>query len=506
MTTWEELRTVALVGTERRALPPPAPDSWLADLSCVPGTQDKLSAEHVALQSAALLGIARRSGAATPTGEPPESASDLPSVDEVPPSDQALQLLQLMLSGNAGPSILANNLVAQWFTRCGERQQVLPHDMLVSVLDYVTTHTPLRDLTRPVIGERGRWLAARRDQWRWAQTPSIDHDRPEPSLLADAAQVLEMGKDQRSTACIAARAADQTAGRRLIATVCAQLDAAPRARLLGCFADHLNLDDEELLETALDDRSKAVRTTAIDLLNGLTESARAARLSRQLEPLVTKTGKLRVALNVDYPLPPEGDALRDLAPTTGGVIEQQWFDSLIAGTPLSWWEETLGLSPAKIVNMKSNLPNELAVAWTKAATAQKNTAWLEALFDKTRDPKLVPLLASVSAANVLRSAIQSDSAGNKIVALILHVPGPWSNDFSSEVIKWARTTNEGKGAQTRMSNLKLVMASRLDPSMQSELTTWLETVRDPNTGQLETHLRAVIQHLSLRTSIDSAFQ
>ena len=113
---------------------------------------------------------------------------------------------------------------------------------------------------------------------------------------------------------LALYADDPTAGRRLIADACGQLDAASRARVLAVLHEQLSADDEDLIESALDDRAKAVRSIAIELLNSLTTSQRARRLTATLAPLVASTGKLRKSIAVTFPSAPEGEQLRDLPP------------------------------------------------------------------------------------------------------------------------------------------------------------------------------------------------
>lgn len=504
MTTWDELRTVALVGTERRDLPASG-NEFLNQLPA------ELSPERMALHAAALLGIARRVGAPIGQAGPPAAdASGADTAEQFAP-DPAVQLLELLLSGNAAPGQISDALTQQWLTRCAEHGAVVPYRLLVRVLDHATGRAALRRATRPVLGARGRWLAGERETWSWASLAiSGDNPHAEPGDTGDTRSVdledlLQFPADERDAHIAAVRAADAAAGRHLIIDACQQLDAASRARVMGLLADQLNSEDEELLEAALDDRSKAVRTVAVGLLNRIITSARATRLANQLAPLVSGGGTIRKRVRITFPKPPEAEQLRDIAPGGKGVIEQQWFDALVTGTPLSWWEHTLGLSPEKIVGAKLSHAEELLNAWSMAALDQENQAWLEALFAKTGKLVLLSSISSDFAAQTFTDGISAKTAVATQAALLVKVDGPWDADFSRRVIRWARAGDDPKAAHGRAQRVHVVMAERLVADAVPDLEAWLESVRGDDHTALQRNLRNLIHQLSLRTSIDKAF-
>lgn len=489
---WAELRTVALVGTDRRALAPQGPSSALPD---------DLSAEHQALHLAALLGIAHRAGAPVQPGSPPSAPRTTADQDFAPTA--AVQLLELMLSGNAGPGSMSDSLITQWYRRCAENEMVLPHRLLAQVLDGATTTRGLRKTVRPVLGQRGRWLAAQRDRWAWAA--GLDHDQDPTDgpvevdvVLAELAAV----RDQRISLL---RARDHQAGRELIAEACSRLDAQSRAQVLQLLETDLGPQDEDLIEAALDDRSKAVRSVAINLLERLPHSQRSDRLQRSLEPLVAKSGRLRITITVSFPDPPSEEQLRDLAPNGGGVIEQQWFDTLIGGTPLSWWEAQLGMTPEKIVGAKLKPESELIAAWTRAAIAQRNRPWALALSTKSDAAALTNLLGADAAQAAFLASIAKGYAPTKQARMLASVPGPWTAEFSSQVLEWGRKANDGKGALSRMNQMQSTAADGLHVDSAAQLTSWLDSIRTEEDKGLERVLRNLIQQLSFRTNIDQAF-
>jgi hypothetical protein len=96
---------------------------------------------------------------------------------------------------------------------------------------------------------------------------------------------------------------------------------APEAReaFLTILAEEVGTDDESFLEFALDDKRKAVRLAAADLLARLPESGHARRMLARLESLIELEaphggilGKLRKRkLRVDLPAAPDKAAQRD---------------------------------------------------------------------------------------------------------------------------------------------------------------------------------------------------
>jgi len=481
---------------------PPAPtDSVLHGLA----DQDP---EQAALTAAALLSIGRRAGATVDhhDGELPDPEST-PSEVEAPA--EAIQLLELLLTGNAGPGSMSIDLVDRWFQRCSEAGVVIPHRLLVTVLDNTTVRS--RPLVAPVLGHRGVWLARQRNAWSWVEQerlakPTINADTTHGADPPPLDAFLEMHSTERAAAAIHLRLADAGQGRQLIADGCQQLDANSRARLLECLAHNLGPDDEDLLEAALDDRSKNVRAVALELLEQLPGSARSARLAQSLEPLVSRSGLARMKLQVQFPDAPTDDQLRDVSPAATGVIEQQWFDALVAGAPLDWWEQHLDATPAKIVAAKLTPEPELISAWTRAAQQQKNVEWATALFERTHNPALSTLIGDDASAAAFLNGIATSRAIHQQVSLLANVAGPWDKDFSAAVLDWGRNANNGKGAQGRMNQIQSIVADRMDPAMQDLLTNWLEEIRGDELAPLQRVLRNLIQQLSFRISIDKAFQ
>lgn len=496
--TWTELRIAVTVGTERRALPS---GTTLPGGVGLPGG-GSMPPEQVALHAAALLGAARRAGLRPVAGTPPVSASEEPARREAagqgsmatpPPGtpvgasagehpqpvgeervapDRAVQLLELLLEGNLGRPAAVQPLVAAWLERAAARAMVLPHHLVLTALERATADRSLQPLAAPVLGRRGRWLATRRPEWAWAAAGS---------RLATPEELLAVEPAERLAAVRAARAAEPAEARTLVEALWPQVDAAGRAGLLGCLAVGLGLGDEALLERALDDRSGSVRTVAVRLLEGLPGSARAARCARRLAPVVHRQGRFRPTLSVSRPAPPEGDERRDEPPGA----EAHWLRTLVAGAPLAWWEQTLGLTPDRIVGLRLDAAvgppgweADVVGGWARAATAQRNPAWAVALLDR---PELTATHRS---------------------ELVTALPPPWSPATAEGVLAWLeRQTKPGFVVDALTPHL----AAALPPAAADRLTAWLGRVNKGDDLSLHRGLRHLLQLLSTRQSIVEAF-
>lgn len=494
MTPWIELRTAVLVGTERRALPAGAVFDVVSEVDLGP--------ERRALHAAALLGAQRRAGRIErrPSTPPSLDTARATGSSETPAPETASQLLELLLGGGLGPASTTAPLLGHWFRCCALAGAVVPHRLLVPVLDGATTMPQLRAVARPVLGQRGAWLGGRREVWSWA---AVDETGAGTDEL-DGAQLLALGSDERVAALGALRRRDPAAGRALLAEVLPHVDAAGRAQLVRCLAEGLHPGDEDLLEGALDDRSKVVRRAAIELLDGLGDSARAARLATTLGPLVERSGRLRPRIAVDYPSAPDRRQQRDLPPGTGERLttEAAWLRALVAGAPLAWWEGTLGLEPAAIVAGRFEPADDLLAGWTRAAVAERDGAWAEALLRLQPSPELLSIVDAGTAVEVLRRHLDRDLPVAARSRLLAAVDAPWTPELSGVVLRWAKGR---ENPATALVSDEHLLASALHSDSLPFLRSWLDRVSESDDAPLHRTLRHLVQHLSTRTSISEAF-
>ncbi len=349
---------------------------------------------------------------------------------------------------------------------------------------------------RVCLGRRGVWLAGRREPWRWA---TVDAE-PDPAIGPET--LAELGKAERVAALRAVRADDPARGRALLDTLLPDLDAATRTDLLGCLAVGLGPDDEPLLETALDDRSKNVRRVAISLLDGLPGSARARRLTDVLAPLVSIEGRLRPTITVAMPEPPDGELARDLPPPDGSLVaEAHWLRTLVAGVPLAWWETTLGDGPDKLLGRRFEPADDLVAGWTRAAVAERNTAWAAALLRHTSDPGLWALAGNVSPDLVAEHLKRTDN-GYERVRLLEALPRPWSPPLADAIL---RTARRSKHPHALVDAIAAFGPDALPAESLPAVQRWLDRTSPDDDQMLHRALRGLVQSLTVRQSITEAF-
>jgi hypothetical protein len=154
MTTWETLLTAALLGTERRIpqIPPDAPAS-LHQL-------EMRDAEHLLLSAAGVMAVYRRAGYMPhiDTRALPEPAREEALA---PCSTRAVSRLIRLLTHPQKYRLL----IGEWLMVVARKGKRIPHYFLPDVMQQAKRDNALLPLIIPVLGERGKWLAAQNSEW-----------------------------------------------------------------------------------------------------------------------------------------------------------------------------------------------------------------------------------------------------------------------------------------------------------------------------------------------------
>jgi hypothetical protein len=420
VSTWQDLVTASLIGTERAPVPPvripglPAKDNPAAgdqgaakfahsqapdqqsqapdqqsqapdQQSQAPDQQSQapdqasvlLDPAGVLLDQAALLTAARRAG------RPAGHAEPLPAAGPDPRplvSPAAGCRLARMLSGE-NPDLLT-----EWLAAAVDRGLRMPAQLLPGLLDRARRVSPanpeLRRLAAAAGGPRARWLAGLNAEWTFvaADTPAGD----------DAWRLGDAG--QRRAYLTALRAADPGAARDLITASWGAAGAGERVMFLSVLAagPALGRADEPLLEAALGDRADDVRSWAAYLLASLPGSALGRRMAgRALRGLRLEAGPHGTRLIASPPAECDPSMRRDgIAPGPGAGRSQladrtRLMLEVIARTPLRTWTDGFALAPAVIVAIPSgDWAPVLFAGWSRAAIAQRNQDWVAALLNE----------------------------------------------------------------------------------------------------------------------------
>ena len=457
---WVELRSSAVIGTGRRAHLPDEVDGHPISATAFPSTEDR------ALAAAALLGTQRRAGHAAHQAAEPAPEPSPPEGRPLAPAG-ASQLLDLALAGNLGRPSDANVLVAHWLRTADEHGAVIPHHLLVGVLNRATAAPDLQPAARQAIGSRGRWLAGQREAWSWAADGAPGPDGAEDGWESLEARFATTTGAARRDVLAAIRSIDPVTGRALLAETWTAERAAERASLVGCLVVGLGPDDDPFLDAALDDKAKTVREATAAVLDRLPGSARGQRLRAVLAPLIDHhTGLLRKRIAL-APLPEGTDLTRDLPASVPSGRRRD----LVRAAPLATWTEVTGLGPDQLAGLPRD-PDDLLPWWVDATVAQHDEAWALALGLATGSPPLLRL-----------------------------VPAPWSAELSRQLVGALRSQKVPSIAVARSEDL---LAERLHPDAVAEIEAWRRRL-PADDRSTDASLRHVIQIVTTRSSITEAF-
>ncbi|MFD5639684.1 DUF5691 domain-containing protein [Streptomyces sp. NPDC127077] len=384
--SWEELVTVALLGTERRALP---------------GQQPGRQAPVALLDAAAVETVRRRAGvrparaAARPEPAAPDPRTPLP-----PAAARRLSTLLADRPGTGGggrrgaaPDLV--ELLPQWLALANARGFAAPPGALPALLDAARGRTDLRPAALAFAGPRALWLAGLNPEWRFALRTSSGGATTLPEAADEIQRLWQEGLFAERVALLAAvRAKDPAAGRALLVATWATERAEDRLMFLDSLRSGLCAEDEAFLEGALADRSRNVRATAAELLSALPGSALAARMADRAASCVAvdHTGETPV---ITVEAPHECDAAME----RDGVVPKPparrgerswWLGQLVEAAPLAVWGDRLGgRSPEEVVALPvaDGWQGELHAAWCRAAVRQRDPAWSRALLGPPSAPE-----------------------------------------------------------------------------------------------------------------------
>ncbi|NJN15426.1 MAG: hypothetical protein HC822_03600 [Oscillochloris sp.] len=412
---WEELAAAALIGTARRPnLPsPPAP---LAEL--VP--HDIPDPAAMLLDIAAATAIYVRAGALPPLREmigfPPAPHDAQPAC-----SAEAARHLALILEDSQRTDL------PEWLAALIAAGLRLPDARLPDLLDLGRTQPELRDLIRPALGARGRWLADLNPEWGYTQ---IDLD---PLTSWQDGDRLE-----RRAALALLRAADPEHARDLMIAAWPNERADERVAFVEIMAPGLRMADEPWLEDALNDRSREVRRQVADLLTRLPGSRLAGRMTtRALRYVQLEWGR---KISVTLPNACDEAMIRDgiePRPPRSGLGERAWWlMQIIARTPPAIWLQRWNLAPADILGVAPDEWRPLLIeGWQSATTNYADVEWATALVtlalagDATIQlESLITVLPARQRDDLLirMFAANHHSTGREL-AVLRALPIPWSD-------------------------------------------------------------------------------
>jgi hypothetical protein len=360
----DAITTAALVGTARGVGQTATGTS--VDTLALPGA----STERDVLLRAGALAVYRAAGY-TPNAAP---EAQTPAPDETrpecPPSVAAL--MESLLGARTG--VLLAEALAR-FNRLGYR---LPHLLLPLAL--TLTPSDCHPAMALALGERGRWLGQFNRQWVWVGETLIDTSDAVP---LDAETIWEEGaQGQRVEILSRLRKVDPAKAREWVSAVWKREKVDARVAFLETFENGLGVEDEDLLDTALTDRTERVREVAAKLLTSLSSSALAGRMRARAETMLTlKNG----ALDAKLPTAVDAEWERDGLTEKGGQGAGQrayWLAQVLSRVPPSHWEAQFGMAPDKLIAATAGSKWRINIleSWNDAAGSFKEQAWAAPLW------------------------------------------------------------------------------------------------------------------------------
>lgn len=395
----------------------------------------------VLLRTVALQDCFARGGVTAGAAEFSETATD--DARPLLPQLAAARLVDLLTDNSP--------FLEEWFAMAGPRDFRAPDKLVATLLDRAKALAPHREPLLALAGARGRWLAAQHPGWRTlVRAPAADES------------VWSYGRAAERRAWLAQlRRRDPVAAREILAGSWGKESGPGKAELLAVLADGLTLDDEALLERALDDRRAEVRRLAADLLGRLPDSDFARRMSeraaawigfgrRPIRPQLVTTGPgvlddaaRRDGVGDSFGYTAYGVAAyrADGAPD----LAAEWLHRVVAATPLRHWERLLG-SPEEAVRVSTaaEVRGPMFAGWTDAALAQRDPDWARALFGaiaatearNSDSEKLRELFALQPTQEQVRHLRGLDSSWlAEIESLLRAVPRPWPGPTAEHVLR-----------------------------------------------------------------------
>ena len=466
-TPWQRICQTALIGTGRQAVVLPDVDEATATALLHLENQ---SDEAKLLAAAAILDVQQHAGY-LPIKEEIKNKHTAPE-EEYPYLPQAMEHRIPILFEKEN-----HILLSEWLNHIIQAKQIIPPRYLIQFLDFGRNRTDLHTLIRHAGGQRALWLAQQNSDWRYLLQTDETQDGNHIWLEGDRQSRLNyLGhlRQHNSGAAI-----------DLLKNTWKREAARDRSKFLGSLQINLNIDDLPFLEHALDDRSKEVRSTALDLLTQLPESGLCQRMAQRIKAHIrlTKT-MLGYTLEITLPENLDDDAIRDgLARENFPSLSKKpgkragYLFQLIASTPLQRWHGFSNGNISLLIKMagKTDWPDIMIAAWALAAWRQKNQAWLLALLKyagNTAEQGSINLtykLNNDEKERYLIAQLQKGTRANVDLAhgILNQLPGTWSKSLSVTLIKafllpLPQISNKPQYPLTEI--IKLI-ATRAEPSL-----------------------------------------
>lgn len=456
------------------------------------------STDDSLLDSAIQTGIAELGGYIPATFEGESKACGAESKPQMP--EKAAGLLKRLVAGES------DGLLPEILQLTAERGYIVPPETIPALLGL--GKNDLRKLVLPVIGERGRWLAAHNPAWAYA-------------LGRDPLEAWENGvRAERIASLEQIRATEPGTARVWVQASWEQDSPEDRAAFLATFSSHLGMDDEPFLESCLDDRRKEVRDAARGLLIRLESSRFVGRMWARVKPLVRIKSKFLGGDSLEVSLPERIDPAAKRDGLGGAPLRKKMGEKanllaqMIASIPPALWSREFNRPPEKILSLVlgHQWKEALLLGWALAAQGARDAAWAEAIFRLTAskaevqnvfEPEtlrelgmvLIPEQVQAIAQSSIKPILNELKDDSPLLTLLQGYRRPWTPGLARTVIQSAQR-QAGKG--WRLAHALPGFAECAPPELASEFGQgWPEEI----SGVWSLMIEAFLQVLNFRNEI-----
>ncbi|MBL0870211.1 MAG: hypothetical protein IBJ18_06495 [Phycisphaerales bacterium] len=314
----------------------------------------------------------------------------------------------------------STQLLEEWSKLAVLRGQRAPEMLVPQMLDIWVKQSNVAMTVWQAMGTRAAWLQTLNPAWQKRVGIS--------ALPEDLDAIWESGRFAERLALLSSvREFAPKLAERLLRATWSQDLADHRRKFIAQMSVNLSLDDEPVLEWALDDRSKQVREEAAKLLSSLRGSRYAARMIDRAAAMFkvekVKTGLLRRTSEVVTIEPTmtwdetwERDGLEEKPPDSIG-IRAWWMVQVLSRTQLEALTERLGLTPQQMIDAaaRSDYAENVLNMFISAAALLRSEVWSELLIRHALVKDLRPIVNVVS---LLLTALPSAKFESIILELL----------------------------------------------------------------------------------------
>ena len=412
-------------------------------------------------------------------------------------------------------------LLPEWLRICARQNRISPPELLPALLNFKSTDEELRALKLPILGIRGRWLAAASPTWSWVLGATTHDD-----------SIWETGDSSARRAVLRrVRLQDPARARELLALTWEDDPAEDRAAFIATMGLNLQAEDAPFLESCLEDKRKEVRRLAFQCLSRLPHSGFADRMRARLEPLMTfipaEAGsllKLRKAtpakLSAQLPeacdKPMQKDGVEAKAPKGTGE-RTWWLVQMLEGTPLGTWETQWNQTPADLIlaAQQGESGADLLRGWHAAARSQRDGRWAEALLQHAPSgdvTELLELMSDDARQRWFLASLRTRNAKDRFDLLHLLTRESsglsWSTELSRLILETLRTVCQTEASPTawQLRQSLRLLAVHLSPETLASTQTGWPTESSPAWDYWQPGIDPFLQLCQLRMDMAKALQ